>query len=417
MIHTKRRTPGEVRLLLAGWCRIEKKSVFNDTDVIVVSAVGRLADGHTVGQIEEFIKDRLHRGNAVCLPGIGTAENQAGIYIAALSTIECMNDTETLAPFLVGAFFQAAGGAVQINAQVPFTDPLNIFFDGSPRQAGGAHDQTDIFLAAIEIALLESRFRVALLGADETACHLYPVCPLTQRMFDILAIPDTAGGDDRNMQIMFVSEISFDSAHRCILVIGSGADIFDFFSEMAPRGVGVFDHDSVRQAVEPFFPLAGDQLSGFDRGDNGNQRHIGKINGESRQVQRQACAADDELGARFAGDAHLLLIIGNGHHAVGADHPVRRNFIGETDLVAQRLLVGGKVVLATVVRTVQADAGSGDNADSSAKGDMPGETPAGYPDPHAALQQGKGNTVFADGQAFVHCESLQIRVKIEFLTA
>ena len=96
-------------------------------------------------------------------------------------------------------------------------------------------------------------------------------------------------------------------------------------------------------------PFAGDQFGRLHRGNDRHQRHLRKIGGEGGEIEGEAGATDDHLGAGLASDAHHRIVVGDSDHAVGADDSVRGDGVGLGEFVAQSQRVGGKEVAAVKV--------------------------------------------------------------------
>ncbi len=175
-----------------------------------------------------------------------------------------MDDAKALLSGLVGAFFQTSRGTDHPQVEIALTHFFDVRLDRPARQPGRAHDQTDILLGAVEVGLFESVIGVTLLRTDEAAGHLHAVRPFGQGMQQIGAVPDASGGDHRHLGLPFPPEVFLDSAHRGVLVVLAGADIFQLLAQMTTGGVGVLDHHRVGEPSPAPVPLAGDQFGRLD---------------------------------------------------------------------------------------------------------------------------------------------------------
>ena len=77
-------------------------------------------------------------------------------------------------------------------------------------------------------------------------------------------IPDTAGSNNRDMEVPLVTEILFNPTNRRILVVLAGANLFQLFTEVAAGRIGVFYDHGIGEAAVSFVPFPGDQLGGLD---------------------------------------------------------------------------------------------------------------------------------------------------------
>lgn len=75
---------------------------------------------------KKLVKNGLHGRDPFGFPGVGSTENQAGLNVTALGTIQGGDDTEALARLLVGAFFQTPQAAGDRVIQVILADIVPI---------------------------------------------------------------------------------------------------------------------------------------------------------------------------------------------------------------------------------------------------------------------------------------------------
>ena len=135
------------------------------------------------------------------------------------------------------------------------------------------------------------------------------------------------------------------------------------------------------------------------------QRHFGIVGGHVGQVQRQAGAHDDGLGAAFAGLAHQGGMVAHRLHDVHGDHAaalrgvergahftVQGDPVGVVDLLAVAAVLG----LLDQVGMVMAQVHTGDGADRVLAGDRAGQAVGGNANAHAALDDGQQ---FASGES------------------
>ena len=110
-------------------------------------------------------------------PGVGATEDKPSLHVAALGAVQGFYDAESLAALLVGAFLQTTQVADRLVIPVVSGDLIQVGEDGAPGEPGGAHDETDVLLFAVQIGLFEGISSVTLDGRYKTARHLNAVAP------------------------------------------------------------------------------------------------------------------------------------------------------------------------------------------------------------------------------------------------
>ena len=82
--------------------------------------------------VKKLIKNGLYGCDAVGFPGIGSAKNKSGFYVATLGAVKGGDNAEAFARFLVGTFFQTAHPTGSMVVQVVLPDIVLIVEDRSP---------------------------------------------------------------------------------------------------------------------------------------------------------------------------------------------------------------------------------------------------------------------------------------------
>ena len=211
---------------------------------------------------------------------------------------------------------------------------------------------------------------------------------------------DAAGSDQGNLfpldaQLLEQFEGFFQHARHDEARV---ADVFRLRrTQVAACITRIFNDDGVRQAIfaHPFFQNQGNTAR--IRQDR-NQRDVRIIRGQLRQVQRQAGANHDRIGAACTGLLHLGSVFGHRAHDVDGNNAIARgDFLRGADFAVQRhqvgavdsFLVAALAGLFHQVRMVTPQIDAGDGAYRIFPRHGTGQPVRRNPDSHAALHDGK----------------------------
>ena len=112
-------------------------------------------------------------------------------------------------------------------------------------------------------------------------------------------------------------------------------------AEVAAGEARMLDHDGVGQAVLAH-PFLEQQRHAAGVGEDRDQRHVGEVGGQVRQIQRQAGPHHHRVGAVLAGTAHAIGVLGDRAHHVDGNRPAPvGNLLRQADLSGQGRQVGG----------------------------------------------------------------------------
>ena len=156
----------------------------------------------------------------------------------------------------------------------PFAHPADEFpGDRASRHSYRAGDDFDVFLAGIDISVLERLRRVAFFGRHELAAELHPVGAEFHDPVDVFAGIESSGGDHRDAAAVELFEMPRFGDHfrndvfqRVVGVV----DLVVFIAEVTAR-FRTFDDDGVGQVVVVRFPFFADDLRRAGRRDDGHQ--------------------------------------------------------------------------------------------------------------------------------------------------
>jgi len=177
---------------------------------------------------------------------------------------------------------------------------------------------------------------------------------------------------------------------------GPGKKLFFRKAEM-PARLAAFDHQKVSGPAKGFGPAAQDELcrpaAGYDGGD-GYVRRVHKAG----QFQRQTRTGHHGVHASFDRCADGGGIVLRGYHRIDGHHASALGEVfGLSDLRRQRAVVGADRV-AGKIRFPVACIGGGDAPHAAAGRYGPGQPAQRNAYTHAALQDGDGQSLFAEGQ-------------------
>ena len=262
--------------------------------------------------------------------------------------------------------------------------------DGPARHADRALDDLDVLLVRLDVALLESRIGVALVGGDEARPHLHAVGAQRHDAVDVLARIDAAAGDHRNAAVVLGLEgtdlghdLRNDGFERIVLV----GDLVGLVTQVAAR-LGTLDHDGVGDVLIFREPFLAQDLRGARRRNDRSQFGLGVFREERRQVQRKPRTREDDVGLLGDGGLHHVGEVGHGDHDVDADDALRR-FAGLAKLLLQPPDRGGAIVLRIVVID-RPETGRRDDADTALIGHGRCQARKGDAYAHTALNDGHG---------------------------
>ncbi|MCY1536892.1 hypothetical protein D9M68_723660 [compost metagenome] len=174
-------------------------------------------------------------------------------------------------------------------------------------------------------------------------------------------------------------------------------------AQVAAGVAGMFDHDGVGQPalLHPFLQHRGHAAR---LRQDGHERDLGEVGGHLGQVQRQAGAHHDGLGAAFARLAHQGGVVAHGFHDVHGDQTAALGRVeGRAHFAVQRFQVGAVYQFAVMapfglfeqIGVVMAQIDAGNGAHGVLAGNRAGQAVGGYADAHAALDDGQQ---FASGE-------------------
>jgi hypothetical protein len=242
--------------------------------------------------------------------------------------------------------------------------------------------------------------RVALPGDGEGRAHLHAVGAVGQPVAHLLVAAHAAGHDEPRgvlAQLEFFEQLVAVGQHALEVEAFVVEVVQARGAQVAAGMAGMLDHHGVGQPafLHPLLQHCG-HAARFRQ--DGNQRDLGKIRGHLGQVQRQARAHHDGLGAALAGLAHQGGVVPHGLHDVhrdqaaalrrvqrGAHFAVQRFQVGAVDEVSVMAPFG----LFEQIGVVMAQIDAGNGAHGVLAGDGAGQAMGGYADAHAALDDGQ----------------------------
>ena len=270
--------------------------------------------------------------------------------------------------------------------------------DGPPRHAHRALDDLDVLLAGFDVALLEGRIGVALLGRDEARAHLDARGAQLHDAVDVLARVDAAAGDHRNAAVVFELEgpdlgddLRNERLQRIVLV----GDLLGLVAQVAAR-FGALDDDGVGNVPVLREPFPAQQFRGARRRNDRGQLGPRALGQERRQVERQPGSREDDVGFLGDGRAHHVGEVGHGDHDVDADDAAR-GCAGLAKLLFQPPDRGRAVVFRIVVID-RPEAGRRDDADAALIGHGRSQARERHAYAHAALHDGHRGAQISDFQ-------------------
>ena len=106
-----------------------------------------------------------------------------------------------------------------------------------------------------------------------------------------------------------------------------------------------------------------------------------------RKSHRQACTADNHLGAPFDGRLDERFEIGKSDHNIDADDAIRSNFVRLAQLSLKSLSFSLEKVFTIIKPAIEGYAGRGNQSDTTVFGNMAGQPAGRYSNTHTALNK------------------------------
>jgi len=270
-------------------------------------------------------------------------------------------------------------------------------------QPGHADEFHDVLRLGLRQDALEHFGRVAFFGHRKGGAQLHT--GRTQRLqpHDVGMAVDAAGGNQRD--VSFVARLLEKLAHlrnhhfevkTAILQVGH------LGRAQVPAGQArVLDHDGVGQTAF-LFPFAHQQLHATGVRQDGDECHLGVLAGQLGQIQRQASAHHQRVGAALQRLLHIGLVGAQRLHHVhrdralalrsrarAADFAVERDQVGGVDQIARIGFLVQVLCLRHQVCMAPAQIDGGDGAHATQPGHGRSQSGSGNAHTHAALHDGQ----------------------------
>ncbi len=173
-------------------------------------------------------------------------------------------------------------------------------------------------------------------------------------------------------------DLRHDGIEREALV----GQLVEFVAQMS-AGLGSLDDDSVGHIAVLGEPLIAQHLGSSRRR---YELSLYALSKERRQVERQACAREDDIGLFGYGRAHHVGEVGHGDHDIDADDAARR-LTSLAQLLPEAVYARLAIIL-RIIAVYYTQAGRRNNADAALLRHGRSQSRKRYADAHAALYYG-----------------------------